>query len=89
VTHGPAACLRVATVCTFVTLASVFVLAALGVYPRLVLLGFPAFFLAERTMARWRRAPDGGTASHASQFALRMLAGGTVLVALATIDALR
>jgi hypothetical protein len=53
------------------------------------LLGFPAFVLAERTMARWRRAPDGGTASHASQFALRMVAGGTVLIALATIDALR
>ncbi len=88
VTRGPAACLRVATICTRVTLGSVFALAAAGVYPRLVVFGFPAFVLAERTMARWRRAPDGGSPSYAAEFAARMLAGGTVLVALATLDAL-
>ena len=89
VTRGPAACLRVATICMRVTLASVFVLAAFGIYPRLVLLGFPAFILAERTMSRWRLAPGGGTPALAAEFAMRMLGGGTILVTLATIDALR
>jgi 4-hydroxybenzoate polyprenyltransferase len=91
VTAGPAACLRVATWCTRASLAGVAIGCALGVYPRLVLLGLPAFALAELTMAKWRarRAPEGGSASDAAAFAMRVLAGGTVLVALATIDALR
>jgi 4-hydroxybenzoate polyprenyltransferase len=89
VTAGPAACLRAAVLCTRATLVGVAALAAAGVYPRAVRLGLPAFALAELTMARWRRDPGGGTAADAAEFATRMLAGGTVLVALATIDALR
>lgn len=89
VTAGPAACLRVAVWCTRGALAGVAIGCVAQWYPRLVLLGLPAFALAEMTMARWRRAPDGGSASFAAAFATRMLAGGTVLVALATIDSLR
>ncbi len=88
VTHGPGACLRAAALATSVSLGGVAVLAALGVYPRVVLLGFPAFALAARTMGRWLRAPRGGSPAFAAEFAVRMLAGGAVLVALATIDAL-
>jgi hypothetical protein len=72
-----------------VTLAGVAIGAAAGVYPRLVLFGLPAFALAEMTLARWRRAPDGGSARFAAEFATRMLAGGAVLVALATFARLR
>jgi 4-hydroxybenzoate polyprenyltransferase len=89
VTAGPAACLRVATWTSRAALAGVAAGAVFGVYPRLVLVGFPAFVLAELTMARWRRAPGGGSARFAAQFATRMLAGGAVLVALATFAALR
>ena len=89
VTAGPAACLRVAAWCARATLAGVAIGAALGVYPRLVLFGLPAFVLAEITMARWRRAPEGGSARFAASYATRMLAGGAVLVALATVAALR
>jgi 4-hydroxybenzoate polyprenyltransferase len=89
VTAGPAACLRVATWTMRAALAGVAVGAALGVYPRLVLVGLPVFALAELTMARWRRAPGGGSADLAAQFATRMVAGGAVLVALATFAALR
>ncbi len=87
-THGPAACLFVATACTRVTVALVALLSLLGVYPTLVAFGVPVFLLAERTMAKWRRAPRGGSPALASQFALRMLAGGVVLVSLATIQSL-
>jgi 4-hydroxybenzoate polyprenyltransferase len=89
VTAGPAACLRVATWCARASLLGVAIGALAGVYPRLVLVGLPVFVLAETTMARWRRAPDGGSARFAASFATRMLAGGFVLVALATVDALR
>jgi 4-hydroxybenzoate polyprenyltransferase len=89
VTRGPEACLFVAATCARVTVASVAVLAILGVYPRLVLLGLPVFVLAEHTMARWRRAPGGGSPRLAAEFALRMLAGGVVLVGLATVESLQ
>ena len=88
VTHGPQACLRVASISTLVALAGVAALSAAGVYPRLVLLGLPVFVLAARTMARWRRAPQGGSPELAAEFAVRMAEGGAVLVALATIDSL-
>lgn len=86
---GPAACLRVAVWCARATLAGVAVGAIVGLYPRLVLFGLPAFALAEITMARWRRAPEGGSARFAASYATRMLAGGAVLVALATVASLR
>jgi 1,4-dihydroxy-2-naphthoate octaprenyltransferase len=88
VTRGAAVCLAVATACARLTIACVAVLAALGVYPRLVLVGLPVFFLAERTMARWRRSAGGGSPALAAEFALRMLAGGVVLVGLATVQSL-
>ena len=89
VTAGPAACLRVAAWCARGALFGVAIGALLGVYPRLVLFGLPVFALAEITMARWRRAPDGGSARFAAAFATRMLAGGAVLVMLATVATLR
>jgi len=89
VTAGPAACLRAAAWCTRATLAGVALGAIVGVYPRLVLLGLPAFALAEITMARWRRAPEGGSARFAASYATRVLVGGALLVALATAAALR
>jgi 4-hydroxybenzoate polyprenyltransferase len=89
VTAGPAACLRVAVWCSRATLVGVSIGAATGVYPRLVLLGLPFFALPEITMARWRRAPGGGSAGFAASYATRMLAGGVVLVALATFAAFR
>jgi 4-hydroxybenzoate polyprenyltransferase len=89
VTAGPAACLRVAVWCARGAVAGVAIGALFGVYPRLVLAGLPAFALAEITMARWRRAPEGGSARFAASWAARMVAGGAVLVALATVAALR
>jgi 4-hydroxybenzoate polyprenyltransferase len=89
VTRGPEACLFVATMCARVAVLSVGVLAVVGVYPRLVLLGLPVFVLAERTMSRWRRAKGGGSPALAAEFVLRMLAGGVVLVGLATVESLQ
>jgi len=89
VTAGPGACLRVAAWCTRGAIVGVAAGSIAGVYPRLVLFGLPAFVLAEITMARWRRAPEGGDARFAASFATRVLAGGAVLVALATVAALR
>jgi 4-hydroxybenzoate polyprenyltransferase len=85
VTHGPAVCLSVASLTARITVGAVALLAATNVYPHLVLVGIPVFVFAERTMARWRRAPDGGSPAFAAEYALRMLAGGVVLVGLATV----
>ncbi len=83
VTHGPAACLRALRVCTLVSVAGVGVLAAAGVYPRLCLLGLPAFFFADRWMRRWQAAPCGGGPGYAAGLVIRMLAACGVLVGLA------
>lgn len=89
VLRGPAACLRAAITCTRIAMLGVATLAASGVYPRIILLGIPVYAFAEITMSRWRRAPSGGSPKLAAQFAYRMLAAGTALVALATFDVLR
>ncbi len=88
VSRGPAACLRVGIVCTRITMLGVAVLAAVNVYPRIVLLGLPLYAFAELAMMRWRRADSGGSPEIAMRFAMRMLAVGFVLVALAAVDAL-
>jgi len=88
VSRGPAACLRVATACTRASVMGVAAMCALGAFPRVVLLGLVPYALAEIAMARWRRAPDGGSPAHAVSFALRMLATACTLVALATFDAM-
>ncbi|MCU0655412.1 MAG: UbiA family prenyltransferase [Polyangiaceae bacterium] len=87
VTHGPAACLGAARSLTLTSLGAVATLAALGFYPRLCLLGMPAFVVADRWLQRWRRQPDGGSARWAGGWLLRMAGGGLLLIGLAYLDA--
>jgi 4-hydroxybenzoate polyprenyltransferase len=86
VTHGPAACLRVAHACLAASLAGVSLLAIAGYYPRLCLLGLPAFVPAHRWVRRWQRRPDGGEPADAAGLVLRVLLGACVLISLAFVD---
>lgn len=89
VTHGPEACLRAAHACVRVTAIGVTSAIALGLYPRVCLLGAPAFILSELWMRRWRKLPNGGAPSDAAGLLIRMLAAGALLIFLAYADYLR
>jgi len=86
VTHGPAACLRAARGCAWASVGIVLVLSALGFYPRICLLGMPAFAQVDAWIRRWQREPGAGTSSHAAGLVARMLGLGVVLLALAYVD---
>ncbi|WP_157070346.1 UbiA family prenyltransferase [Sandaracinus amylolyticus] len=62
------------------------VLAAIGWYPRLVLLAAPAFLAAERYLARWRDVPGGGDGSWAAGFFVRMMIAGLVCIVAVSAD---
>lgn len=86
VTHGPRATLRAARLA--LTLAGVggLTLAALGWFPRSVLLAAPAVLASDVWMARWSRAPDGGTARDAHVMVLLGITGLLLAVGGATVD---
>jgi 4-hydroxybenzoate polyprenyltransferase len=86
VTHGPATCLRAAHGLMRVSVVLVGALSVVGYYPRLCLVGLPAFWLADRWMFRWRGKPGGGVPSDAVGLLVRMLLGAVVLVVLAYAD---
>jgi 1,4-dihydroxy-2-naphthoate octaprenyltransferase len=86
VTHGPAACLRAAHGLMRASVALVAALMVAGYYPRLCLLGLPAFWLADRWMVRWRGKPGGGAPSDAVGLLVRMLLGAVILIVLAYTD---
>jgi 4-hydroxybenzoate polyprenyltransferase len=86
VTHGPATTLRVARWCMNGAITASLALTILGVYPRLTLLAYPTFLVADRWMLRWQRQPDGGGPEWATGLFIRMLFGGLFLFALAYVD---
>ena len=86
VTHGPRTTLRVARWCMNSAIVAAFVLTAAGVYPRLTLLAYPTFLVADRWMVRWQEQPDGGNPAWATGLFVRMLSGGLLLFALAYVD---
>lgn len=65
VTHGPRFCLHAARLSLLVSVAGMSVLAITGAFPRLILVGVPIFWLADRHLARWSRLEGGGTGRHA------------------------
>ncbi len=86
VTQGPAATLRVARWCMNGAIVGTLLLTLAGVYPRLTLLAYPSFLLADRWMARWQREPNGGSPDWATGLFVRMLSGGLLLFGLAYVD---
>jgi hypothetical protein len=57
-----------------------FALAAIGWFPRLVLIAAPAFLAADRLLVRWRGQPGGGDAAWAGAFFRRMAIAGLLCV---------
>jgi 4-hydroxybenzoate polyprenyltransferase len=86
VTHGPAATLRAARWCMNAAIAVTLILTLVGVYPRLTLLAYPTFLVADRWMVRWQQQPAGGGPEWATGLFVRMLSGGLLLFGLAYVD---
>lgn len=61
-------------------------LAAVGWFPRLVLVSAPAFFAADRVLAHWRQVPGGGDGSWAARFFVRLAIAGLVCLAAVSVD---
>lgn len=85
-THGAAATLRVTRACLWIALALTLGAAALGWYPRLVLVAAPLFLWVDRLLVAWGRVPHGGDATWAKRFFLRLVAAGLVVVLLVNVD---
>jgi 4-hydroxybenzoate polyprenyltransferase len=73
VTHGPRVTLAAAHMLLRITILGALALAAIGVYPRVVLASAPAWLWADRFLARWRSAPEE---SRAGGLMLRLSAAG-------------
>ncbi len=86
VTHGPAATLRAARWCMNGAIAATLAITLAGVFPRLTLLAYPSFLIADRWMVRWQQQPAGGSPEWAAGLFIRMLGGGMFVFALAYVD---
>ncbi|MBX7192768.1 MAG: prenyltransferase [Sandaracinaceae bacterium] len=72
VTRGAAFTLRLTRGLFWVAGGSTLALAALGWFPRVVLVALPGFLWVDRLIAQWQREPKGGDESWARRFFLRM-----------------
>lgn len=89
VTHGPRWTLVTARMCVGLAAVGASLTAAVGAYPRLMLLTVPAWWWADRYLAAWSRAPDGGDAKMAGQWIARLSVGGLGVILAAYVDHLR
>lgn len=79
-THGPAMVLAAARVGLGVGVLGVLAGAAIGFYPRTLLVAAPVLVAADRHLARWRRAPNGGNGRLASGYVHRLALAALVAV---------
>ncbi|MDQ3033455.1 MAG: UbiA family prenyltransferase [Myxococcota bacterium] len=61
-------------------------LAALGWFPRGVVLSAPAFFAADRVLVKWREVPGGGDGTWAARFFVRLAIAGLMCLAAVSIE---
>jgi 4-hydroxybenzoate polyprenyltransferase len=85
-THGPLVTLKVTRAAFVIALVLTFGLAAIGWFPRLVLVALPAFLWVDRVLVLWMREPNGGDASWAKRFFVRLALVGIGVVVLVSID---
>lgn len=86
VTHGPRWTLLTARACVGFAAIGASLGAALGVYPRLMLLTVPAWWWADRYLATWSKAPNGGDSKMAGQWIARLSVGGLGVILAAYVD---
>lgn len=85
-THGPLVTLRVTRAMFHLALALTFALSAAGFFPRVVLVAMPLFFWVDRVLVLWMREKDGGDASWAKRFFVRLASVGFLILALVSVD---
>ncbi|MBN2197311.1 MAG: UbiA prenyltransferase family protein [Polyangiaceae bacterium] len=83
VTHGPPAALAIARRSMNAAISGAFVLTLIGIYPRLPVLAFPGFLVADAWMRRWQLQSDGGGPDWAVGLFRRMVAVGLCVFVLA------
>jgi 4-hydroxybenzoate polyprenyltransferase len=81
VSHGPAVVVRVTRALYAAAFLGGALLAAVGVFPRAVLLGLPAWALLDRHLASWAREPAPSAAGGRRMLRLATALATTVLVA--------
>jgi 4-hydroxybenzoate polyprenyltransferase len=81
VSHGPQAVVTVTRALFAATFLAGGSLAALGVFPRAVLFGVPAWLLLDRHLAAWAREPEPGAAGGRGMLRRATVLALTVLVA--------
>lgn len=85
-THGPRTTLRVTRALLAASTLSTLALAAVGYFPRAVLVAAPAFWWADRLMAQWAEQPGGGDASWAYKLFWRMTVAGLLCITSVCVD---
>ena len=83
VTHGPRVTLTAARVCMNIAVAGVFALAALGYYPRVMLLALPFFVGVDRHFIAWIKQPNGGSPAWAVGLLKRSFTAGLIMMTFA------
>ncbi len=83
VTHGPKTTLTVARVCMNVAVLGVFVLAASGYYPRIMLVAVPFFIGVDRHFKLWIKQPNGGSPAWAVGLLKRSFTAGLIMMTFA------
>lgn len=86
VTRGPAFTLKVTRGLFLAALTLTLGLAALGWFPRLVLLSLPLFLWVDRVLVAWMKVPGGGDSSWAKRYFVRLTATGLFVVLLVSLD---
>lgn len=85
-THGPRVTLRVTRALFWTAAAGTLAMAAIGWFPRVLLASLPGLVWADRLLARWAHLSDGGDASWAQRFFLRMFVVSAVMLLVVSID---
>lgn len=85
-THGPLVTLKVTRAMFHLALLMTFGLAAAGFFPRIILFTVPLFFWVDRVLVAWMKEPNGGDASWAKKFFVRLATVGLLIVISVSID---
>lgn len=80
VTHGPRVTLQVARSCFAASMLVVLVGAAIGIYPRVLLIALVPFATIDGFIARWSRLPSGGDGQWAAGLVARVLVALLVVI---------
>jgi hypothetical protein len=86
VVKGPAYTLRLTRALFWIAGGGTLLLAALGWFPRVVLVALPGFVWVDRLIADWERLPGGGDESWARRFFVRMFQVALVVLLCVSAD---